>query len=117
MSPFVGTLLNVELSIGVRVYDWRRIAADATGAVVGFSVFFAIESGWSQTLQFLSLQPFNLEVWHLLLAADSSPSSWVASSKRECRGAIPLLHPVETVRYRREGGSLLNDGTGSSGGA
>ena len=67
-TPFVGTLLNVELSVGARVLDWRRIAADATAALVGFSVFFAIESGWSQTLRFLSLEPYTLEVWHLLLA-------------------------------------------------
>ena len=68
-TPFVGTLLNVEMSVGARILDWRRIAADATAAVVGFSVFFAVESGWSQTLRFLSLEPYNLEVWHLLLAA------------------------------------------------
>lgn len=67
-TPFVGTLLNIELSVGARVLDWRRIAADATAAVAGFSVFFAIESGWSQTLRFLSLEPYNLELWHLLLA-------------------------------------------------
>jgi H+/Cl- antiporter ClcA len=67
-TPFVGTLLSVELSVGARILDWRRIAADATAAVVGFSVFFAVESGWSQTLRFLSLEPYNLEVWHLLLA-------------------------------------------------
>ncbi len=67
-TPFVGTLLGVELSVGARILDWRRIAADATAAVVGFSVFFAVESGWSQTLRFLSLAPYNLEVWHLLVA-------------------------------------------------
>ena len=44
-TPFVGTLLNIELSVGARILDWRRIAADATAAVVGFGVFFAIESG------------------------------------------------------------------------
>ncbi len=68
-TPFVGTLLNVEMSVGARILDWRRIAADATAAVVGFSVFFAVESGWSQTLRFLSLEPYTLEVWHLLLAS------------------------------------------------
>lgn len=61
-TPFVGTLLNVELSVGARILDWRRIAADATAAVVGFSVFFAVDAGWSQTLRFLSLEPYNLEV-------------------------------------------------------
>jgi len=67
-TPFVATLLNIELSVGARVLEWRRIAADATAAVVGFSVFFAIESGWSRTLRFLSLEPYTLEVWHLVLA-------------------------------------------------
>ena len=33
-TPFVGTLLNVGMSVGARILDWRRIAADATAAVV-----------------------------------------------------------------------------------
>lgn len=67
-TPFVGTLLNVELSFGVRIVDWRRLSADATAAIAGFTVFFGIEAGWSETLRLISLEPYDLRPWHLLVA-------------------------------------------------
>ena len=67
-APFVATLLNVELGIGTRIIAWRALASDATAAIAGFAVFFAVDAGWSNLLRLLTLAEYDLELWHFLVA-------------------------------------------------
>lgn len=68
-APFTALLLNLELTVERRTLRWVRITADATAAIVGFSIFFAIDAGWSDVLQLLELPTFDFSVPELALAA------------------------------------------------
>ena len=67
-APFTALLLNVELTVERSVLRWTRLAADATAAIVGFAIFFAVDAGWSEVLRLLDLAPYELGLWELLLA-------------------------------------------------
>jgi H+/Cl- antiporter ClcA len=67
-SPFTGLLLNVELTFERRVLRWATIAADATAAIVGFAIFFAVNAGWSDLLRLLELPPYALGLPELAIA-------------------------------------------------
>jgi H+/Cl- antiporter ClcA len=67
-APFTALLLNLELTVERRTLRWARIAADATAAIVGFAIFFAVDAGWSNVLRLLELPPFDFGVPELALA-------------------------------------------------
>ena len=68
-SPFTAVLLNVELNFERRILRWATIAADATAAIVGFAIFFAVDAGWSDLLRLLELPPYSLGLPELAIAA------------------------------------------------
>lgn len=67
-APFTALLLSIELGVGRNVMRWARLAADATAAVVGFSVFFAVDAGWSSLLRLLDLPSYEFGVPEIALA-------------------------------------------------
>lgn len=68
-SPFTAVLLNVELTFERRVLRWATAAADATAAIVGFAIFFAVDAGWSHLLRLLELPTYSIGLPELALAA------------------------------------------------
>lgn len=68
-APFTALLVSIELTVGRRVLRWVRLAADATAAIVGFAIFFAVDAGWSNVLRLLDLPSFELRLVDLALAA------------------------------------------------
>ena len=68
-SPFTAVLLNVELTFERRVVRWVTLAADATAAIVGFAVFFAVKAGWSDLLRLLDIPAYSLGLPELAIAA------------------------------------------------
>ena len=68
-SPFTAVLLNVELTFERRVVRWVTLAADATAAIVGFAIFFAVKAGWSELLRLLELPAYSLGLPELAIAA------------------------------------------------
>ncbi len=68
-SPFTAVLLNVELTFERRVVRWITLAADATAAIVGFAVFFAVKAGWSDLLRLLDMPAYSLGLPELAIAA------------------------------------------------
>ena len=68
-APFTALLLNLELTLERSVLRWARITADATAAIVGFAIFFAVDAGWSDVLRLLKLPSFDFGILELGLAA------------------------------------------------
>ncbi|MDH3704579.1 MAG: chloride channel protein [Acidimicrobiia bacterium] len=68
-APFTALLLNIELTVGRRVLRWTRLAADASAAIVGFTIFFIVDAGWSDVLRLLDLPAFELRIVDLAVAA------------------------------------------------
>jgi len=62
-------LLNIESTVDQRALRWARLAADATAAIVGFAIFFAVDAGWSDVLRLLDLPSFELRLVDLAVAA------------------------------------------------
>jgi H+/Cl- antiporter ClcA len=66
-SPFVMTLMILELSPPERLKYFSYLTIQVFAALIGFAVFFAI-GGFSDLLSELSLPLYNLELWHFGIA-------------------------------------------------
>jgi H+/Cl- antiporter ClcA len=47
---------------------WARLAADATAAIVGFAIFFAVNAGWANLIRSLDLPTFEFGLPELAIA-------------------------------------------------
>jgi len=68
-APFTAVLLNIELGFDKRVIGWTRLSMDATAAMVGFAIFFAVTASWSDVLSLVDLAPYEFRLRHVAMAA------------------------------------------------
>lgn len=67
-APFTALLLSIELGVGRNVMRWARLAADATAAIVGFAIFFAVNAGWANLIRSMDLPTFEFGLPELAIA-------------------------------------------------
>ena len=66
-SPFVMTLMILELSPPARLKYFSYLTIQVAAALTGFAVFFSL-GGFADLLSELSLPTYNLELWHFGIA-------------------------------------------------